>query len=131
VGRVWPRHGGRGRPLNSVVRLHLEPPRPNLKLASSAREELARYVAAVPGRPVIALMWTVGAKVGDPKTGGWRTLDPHWGVGFYDASEFPEMLRLTEIDGLPFAYGFDSDHLLDGGTLHFTDEKFHIEKSAI
>src|SRR5258706_454534 len=22
VGRVWPRHGGRGRPLNSVVRLH-------------------------------------------------------------------------------------------------------------
>ena len=24
MGRVWPRHGGRGRPLNSVVRLHVE-----------------------------------------------------------------------------------------------------------
>ena len=24
VGRVWPRHGHRGRPLNSVVRTHLQ-----------------------------------------------------------------------------------------------------------
>ena len=82
-------------------------------------------------RPVIALTWTVGAKVGDPKTNEWRTLDPHWGLGAYDADSFPESLRIMEIDGIPIAYGFESDRHLDGGTLHYTGGSFLVEKSAI
>lgn len=93
---------------------------------------LAQFIADIPdGRPVVVLTWTVGAREGNPEANEWRTLDPHWGVGFYDAAAFPESLRLTEIDGIPFAYGFESDHLLDGGTLHFRDGWFHVDKSAI
>ncbi len=126
------RMDGGGRPLNAIVRLHLEPPRPALKLAPSAKDALERVIAQIPDmRPVIALIWTVGARRGDPKTGEWHTLDPHWGVGAYDAASFPENLRMTEIDGIAFAYGFDSDHLLDGGTLHYNNGSFHVEKSAI
>jgi hypothetical protein len=83
------------------------------------------------GRPVFALTWTVGAQEGNPETGEWRTLDPHWGLGAYDASSLPEVLRMMEVDGILFAYGFPSDHLLDGGTLHFSEGLFRVEKSAI
>jgi hypothetical protein len=102
-------------------------------LAPSAKEALEQYIAQITEfRPVVMLQWTVGAKVGSYETNEWRTLDPHWGIAFYDASDFPAALRIMEIEGIPFAYGFDSDHLLDGGTLHCNSEgKFDVKRSAI
>ena len=109
---------------------NLEPPKPALKLAPSAKEALQLFISQVTDmRPVISLRWAIGARSGDPKTGKWRTLDPHWGVGAYDAASFPAALRMMEIDGIAFAYGFESDHLFDGGTLHFKDGLFHVERS--
>src|ERR1700754_4865508 len=107
----------------------MEPPRPSFDLAPSAKEALDSIISQIPGAPVIALTWTVGAKVGTPD-GGWQTLDPHWGVGAYDERSFPEVLRITKIDGISFAYGFESDHLLDGATVHCRNGQFHVEKRA-
>ena len=50
VGRVWPRHGGGGRPLNSVVRRHLKQ---HLSY-DQARAEMAAWLernAATPDHP--------------------------------------------------------------------------------
>src|SRR5471032_2978720 len=48
VGRVWPRHGHRGRPLNSVVRQHLEPLRKRMKIAIVGLLVLLSGCATVP-----------------------------------------------------------------------------------
>jgi hypothetical protein len=82
-------------------------------------------------RPVAFLTWTVGTRVKHPQESEWRTLDPHWGLGFYDAADMPPSLTVQEVDGILFGFGARSDHLLDGGTLHYTDGSFHVEKSAI
>jgi hypothetical protein len=72
VGRVWPRHGGRGRPLNSVVRQHMESARLKLGIVAVLGllapvwwtwgvSQLAHgvYLASgSPERPTRLLMWT-------------------------------------------------------------------------
>jgi hypothetical protein len=106
---------------------------PRLKLAPSAKEALEQCIAQIKEfRPVAALTWTVGATVGWPGTEGHRTLEPHWGLGFYDALQLPHPSSvITEIDGIAFVFGFESDGLLDGGTLHHDERGFHVTHRAI
>jgi len=47
VGRVWPRHRHRGRPLNSVVRCHLAKVESPVELLRPSQEHLAEYVRAL------------------------------------------------------------------------------------
>jgi hypothetical protein len=106
---------------------------PKLRLAPSAKEELAQCIAEIQEfRPVVALIWAVGARQQSPTTKEWRTLEPHWRVGFYDASDLPgPSSQITEIEGIPFVFGSESDHLLDGGELYYSGGRFHVSKSAI
>jgi hypothetical protein len=69
-----------------------------------------------------------GASAGDE---GWRTLEPHWGVGFYEASDLPPSGEITEIDGIHFVFGFESDHLLDGSELTYSKGQFNVSRRAI
>jgi hypothetical protein len=105
---------------------------PNLRLAPSAKKELEQCIAQVKEfRPVVALMWTVGARE-QLSTKEWRTLEPHWGVGFYDASDLPPSSSgIIEIDGIPFVFGSKNDQLLDGRELYYSEGRFHVSKSAI
>src|SRR5690242_15161080 len=45
VGRVWPRHGHRGRPLNSVVRLQM------------TRGDVAKWLAYASAAVIMLLLW--------------------------------------------------------------------------
>jgi hypothetical protein len=45
VGRVWPRHGHRGRPLNSVVRRHLDAASQQISLAHCAGGRGRRHIS--------------------------------------------------------------------------------------
>jgi len=80
---------------------------------------------------VVALMWAVGAREQSLATKEWRTLDPHWRVGFYDAADLPPSGKVTEIDGIQFLFGSESDHRLDGGELSYSEGQFSVSKSAI
>jgi len=115
-------------PNNTFERTGDHPRPPRLSLAPSAHEALTRYMAQITEfRPVVALTWTVGASVGVPGKEGFRELEPHWGVGFYDASDVPLQLIVVEMQGIPFAFGFASDPLLDGKRLHCSEGRFDVE----
>ena len=81
-------------------------------------------------RPVVALVWTVGAKVQVPGSDEWSNLPPHWGVGFYDAHDIPGGHTVVAIDGIPFLFGGKDDHLLNGGTLHYSEGEFRVENQC-
>jgi len=100
-------------------------------LAPSAKEALKALLAQMADRPVVALIWTVGAKMQAPGARDLSDLPAHWGVGFYDAHDIPSGHTVVAIDGIPFLLGGESDHMLDGGTLHYSDGEFSVERRAI
>ena len=105
---------------------------PKLQLALSAREELKASIAQVPDmRPVVWLFWAVGVQVQALGSSEREVLPPHWRAGFYDVDDIPKGLTIVHIDGIPFLFGGQSDLLLDGGTLHFSEGGFRVERSAI
>jgi hypothetical protein len=71
AGRVWPRHGHRGRPLNAIVRAHMTHGRRALigaAIAVGGSIPLLIYIAVGPkdGNPIglgllMCLAWLIGA----------------------------------------------------------------------
>ena len=134
VGRVWPRHRHRGRPLNSVVRLHVEAPQ--IQLTPEARSALQRQLASsnVP-EPHATVLWASGGVRSFADNSGKthaESLGPHgWRVAVYSGVTLAPGQK-CEIDGVPFCVVQPKwTQRLSGATLHWRNGKFEVEERAI
>jgi hypothetical protein len=134
VGRVWPRHGHRGRPLNSVVRLHVEAP--SLEVTPAAVEAIRREMSSIAEyQPIAVLSWVVGTSWGELLPNGEENitvLGPHWDVGYHSRAKLPPE-EIFEISGIPITFGAPTKmmHWLSGATLDYIGGRFEVQKRAI
>jgi len=104
---------------------------PTLKLTAAAREELLRLMELVRDyEPLASVVWSEGGCATYPD-GRTESLAAGWSVGFYDAATIPSEF-VVDIDGIGFALEPDTKaHPLDGHTLDFDGQTFHVKRIAV
>jgi hypothetical protein len=121
------------RPLNSVVRLHVETP--TLKLTPEARSELLAWLDRITEYRAIAAVGGVKSASrmrllpnGEEE---FENIGPHWSVGFYSPDKVPAE-QVVRIDDIPFVFGQGNISMrLDGAVLDFRNGQFEVTERAI
>lgn len=122
------------RPLNQVVRLHLEAP--SLEVTPAAVEAIRREMSSIAEvQPIAVLSWVGGSSWGELLPNGEENitvLGPHWDVGYHSRANVPPE-EVVEISGIPFAFGAPARmmHWLGGATLDYMGGRFEVQKRAI
>jgi hypothetical protein len=122
------------RPLNSVVRLHVEAP--ELRITPEAKLALERKLASSQlAEPRATVIWASGGVRSHVDASGKVHAEsmgpPGWSVAVYDGVTLPPFQK-CDLSGVPFCFvQAKYPERLNGAILHCKHGRFEVEERAI